>query len=168
MCDAKFYRMSQRKLLVGEVFKPTGWMHVGPRIESLLEAQLPHGKISRSKAVFVSPNPEVSKMGLTYGQGYLHVVKPIGSVEKRDNNFIGELQKRHSTIDAIRAMADPRLQTLTDDQIAQKYGAGEASPEPNWEFLCSGAEVVEVDDALHVVRKPSRLTQTIIDITKKS
>ncbi len=81
--------------------------------------------------------------GLTYDEGYIHAVDPLGDMERRDLVWTGILQMRH--------FKDPRFRRdlrpdLSDEQIADNWWAGAASEKPDWEYVAREAVVLGVDE----------------------
>jgi hypothetical protein len=151
-----FYRMAQEKRDVGFSFKGTGSKYLGEDIETLLEENRPADRLSRSEATFVSASQDVSKMGLPYREGYLHVVEPVGKFEQRDTAWLGELQKRRPVNQTHASLIkDARLGHLSDEEIAEKYNTGEPTAKPEWEYLTSEAIVLKVDEKPRPVRPNS-------------
>lgn len=139
-----FYHMSPKKLELFTVLRPSGKPHLDPAIEKLLESRRPNSSIPRSEAVYLSETVEASRHGLPYDEGYVHLVEPIGEVQRRDNNWIGQLQVRHHVNPRLARLKDKRLNHLSDEEIASKYFAGEASPNPNWEVVAKSAKVMGI------------------------
>jgi hypothetical protein len=135
------YHVSPKKLDLFTVLAPSGTPHLDPAIEALLDSCRPDSSIPRSEAVYLSETPEASRHGLRYDEGYVHLVEPVGDVQRRDNNWIGQLQIRHHTNSRFARFKDKRLNHLSDVEMATKYFAGEASPNPNWEIVARSAQV---------------------------
>jgi hypothetical protein len=154
MCQTKkYYRMSQKKLELGKPVQGTGALHLGAELEKLLEQQRPDECISRTDCVFFSDNEDPKKHGLPYDYGYLHVIEPVGPVQKRDNYWLGQLQTRHHPTLSWRQ--DLSIADLTDKKLADKYWKGEPSNKPNWEMVARSATVMEYASEEPVqVRKP--------------
>lgn len=124
-------------------------------MESILARRKPDDAIDRTNAVYLSETNDPSLFGLTYDQGYIHTVAVKGKVQKRDTNLVGELQKRHHANPLIAKLADQRLAALSDDEVADKYYAGEPSQQPTWEYLAEGGTVEEVADEPVKIRSKS-------------
>ena len=149
-----YLHMSWEKLAVGKILKPKGSAHTA--VDPILEARRPPKSLPRKDSVYLGETEDAAKHGLRYAFGYLHTAEPLGLVERRDSRWVGELQLRHHTNRRIAARARRKLASLSDDDIADKYWAGEASPQPNWEVAAAGAEITGLvyDDPVRV-RPPS-------------
>ena len=127
-----FYHMSRTKLPINTPLKSRGSTHVDPHVEKMLTARKPDPSIARSEGVYLGETEDASRHGLTYDYGYLHTVEPVGDLQRRDSNWVGQLQLRHHRNPKMVQMQDKRLIGISDEQIADRYWAGEASPNPNW------------------------------------
>jgi hypothetical protein len=162
-----FYHMSPKKLELFAVLRPSDKPHLDPAIEKLLECHRPNSSISRSEAVYLSETEEASRHGLPYDEGYVHLVEAIGEVQRRDNYWIGQLQARHHPNPRLARLKDKSLDHLSDEGIASRYFAGEASRKPNWEIVARSAKVKSlVCDHAVQVRKGSlyRLLKKATDL----
>jgi len=154
----EYYHMPPVKLLIGETLRAKAATHLDPKVEGILNTRKPAASFARSDAVYLSETTDVSKHGLTYNFGYLHIVKPVGGVQHRDSRWIGELQLRHHSNCDMRKFCDNSLATLTDEELADKYWAGTASTTPNWETVVESAVVVGlVSDDPIPIRPPEFL-----------
>ena len=97
-------------------------------------------------------------MGVSYDEGYVHKVEPLGKVDKRDLTWIGVIQSRHHRNAQIRKDRCPKL---SDDHLAHNYWRGEASKRPLWEWVAKEAKVIEVDSTLSRVRPNSSLLDMV-------
>ena len=91
-------------------------------------------------------------MGVTFSEGYIHTVEPMGGLEKRDIRWIGVLQRRHHKRDILRKELCP---DLGDDAVAERYWSGTASEDPVWEWVAEKVRVVEVESKVSPVRPGS-------------
>ena len=164
-----FYRMAVDRHPVGYPFKATGRKYLGDEIEALIEAHKPAEFLSRAAATYLSASEDVSRMGLDYDEGYLHVVEPVGLVERRDAAWLGELQRR-LPISAVHAVLpkDERLARFTNDEIAKNYVTGKPTLEPHWEHLASEAIVTAVDETPRRIRTHSPFLDAISKVAKSS
>lgn len=152
---AAYYHMSQQIIPIGAMLRGKGKPIVDPAVEDILETRRPDNLIARPEASFASETDDVSKHGLKYDSGYLHVVKLIGSTQRHDSKWVGELQTRHHPNPMMRKFCAAELAHLSDEEIADKYWAGEPSPSPNWEVAAEAIEVVSQPTAATVVRPDS-------------
>jgi hypothetical protein len=168
MAGPKYYHMSASKLKIGCELKPKGGAHVSEEVEEILARRRPDGSIARSNAVYLSETEKVSQFGLKYDRGYMHTVEPNGVVQKRDTKWVSELQMRHHANARIARLADQKLADFSDEDIADKYYAGEASSNPVWEFLAEGAIVEAVSERPTQIRdKNADLLAKVISADKQ-
>lgn len=158
---SSYFHMSKKKLKVGTKLCARGGPRVDPTVEGIIEGRRKPQQIKRSDAIFVAETKDVSRLGLPFDHGYLLTVEPDGRIERRDANWIGELQRRHKPPRGVKP--DPGLKQLTDETIADKYLAGKMSPSPAPEVLCDSATVVDVVDELSAVRRP-KLADTLKEV----
>lgn len=156
MANTKYYHMSREKLPNGTPLKVKGAFHVEPKVEDILSSRKPDECVPRSESIFLSPTPDVRTQGLTYDEGYLHIVEPSGRIERRDNSWIGELQKRHHANEKIRCLRDSMLSNLTDDDLADNYWRGTASNNPTWEIVAEAAVITDLVSDNPVAVRPSK------------
>ena len=157
MVKKQYYRIAKDRHSKGHVFSGSGLRPLQdrfPKVEDILERCRPKGKEDRGNSVYLKENKDFSKVGVTYGEGYIHTVDPVGEVERRDLVWTGILQKRYIKDERFQKDLRP---DLTDDQVADKWWAGQASETPDWEWVASGATVVEVDDKPVTVKPDSPL-----------
>ena len=138
------YHMSPNKLELFTVLSPPGKPPLNSTIEELLDRHRPNSSIPRSEAVYLSETVEASRHGLPYDEGYVHLVEPIGEVQRRDNYWIGQLQLRYHPNSRLARLKDKTLDHLSDEEIVIRYFAGEASPNPNWEIVARSAKVMSL------------------------
>jgi hypothetical protein len=153
----QYYHIAKNKHTNGHVFKGSGKRPLQdrcPDVEDILERRRPKGKDGRGNSVYLREHKEFSKVGVTYGEGYIHTVDLSGDVERRDLVWTGILQTRY--IKDKRFRNDLR-QDLTDDQVADKWWAGDASETPDWEWVAREATVVDVEEHPTTVKPNSPL-----------
>jgi len=149
--SSKYYRIAMQQMPIGYIFGPTGIFPLGTEareLEECLERNRPACCLQRDGCVYMREDRDFSRMGLSYAEGYVHVVEPIGPVQQRDVTWIGHLQLLLNPSADIRALSEAqrmRRHGLTNDELAQKYWQGSGSPAPHWEHVTSSAKVVEVD-----------------------
>jgi hypothetical protein len=157
MPKKKYYRIAREKNPKGHVFRGSGKRPLQdrfPEVEDILERRRPKGKNDRGNSIYLKEDKDFSKVGATYGQGYVHTVDPIGDVEQRDLVWIGILQKRYFPDERFRKNLQP---DLTDDQVADKWWAGEGRETPNWEWVAQEVTVLDVEDDPVIVKPDSPL-----------
>lgn len=138
--------MAEDKHAKGHVFGGSGKRPLQdrfPDVENILERRRPTGKRDRGHSVYLRGERDFDKVGVNYGKGYIHTVSPVGEAERRDLVWTGILQKRYIKDERFRKKLRP---DLTDDQIADKWWAGEGSETPDWEWVAPQATVVDVQD----------------------
>ena len=136
-----FYHGSEQHLPVGTVLSPRDdyedrW-HNTPFYQ-VLEMYRPAHCLAHRNAVFMCDNQDDidSAGGST---DYLFTVKPLGPVSKHDMNWSSE----------ICSLISEGHEFDSDEvyEAAQSYWAGEAHPDESiWEYLCSSAIVVNVEE----------------------
>jgi len=159
----EYYHISPVQLSIGQVIGGTGKRPLQERhpvIEGILEERRPTDELDRGSSVYLRQHRDFSTVGVTYYQGYIHTVEPIGSIRRRDLVWTGILQERHAR--DMRFRKD-RYPLLTDAEIANLWWAGEASDQPDWEFLVEKASVIEVEST-PVVVKPFSPLLNIFDV----
>ncbi len=140
-----FYRIAETKHTVGQVFKGRGVRPLADRfhqVEEIFERRRPPGKLDRGDCVYVRDKIDFERVGITYSQGFIHTIKPIGDFERRDLRWTGILQMRHIRDERLRKGHAPGL---TDEEIADRWWRGEASNEPDWEWVGKEAQIVAVE-----------------------
>lgn len=135
-----YFHISQDKLAVGTELRSKGVPHLADAIEDVLESLRPEDKLSRSAAVYLLDHADFSKSGVPYEKGYVHLVEPVGAVQKHDAVWIGRIQRRKRFEKFAKTALPPR--DLPDAQLASNYWSGEATPHPEWEYLAASARVV--------------------------
>ena len=138
---ANYFHISQHKLPVGTELSAKGVPHVQEEIETILEKSRPGENLSRADAVYMLDHTDFSKCGVSYRQGYIHVVAPVGTVHKHDSHWIGRMQRRRIYEKHARSASAPR--DLPDKDLAAGYWSGRPSSEPSWEYLAASARVVK-------------------------
>jgi len=141
-----FYRVARTRYEVGHVFKGSNKYPLQdrfPEVETILERNRPKGKANRAESIYLREDEDFSKAGLTYAKGFVHTVETKDNVERRDLVWTGILQKRYFQDERFRRDECPGL---SDDEVAKKWWAGEASQSPDWEWITECATVVAVGD----------------------
>lgn len=157
MAKTEFYRIAERKYAKGHVFRGIGKSPLQdrfPEVETILERRRPKCKCSRADSVYLKDDKDFGRVGVTFREGYIHTVEPNRVNDRRDLGWTGVLQKRYFPEPRFGKMLLP---DLTDDQVADKWWAGEASNAPVWEWVTEEAIVVDVDDNPTFVRLESSL-----------
>lgn len=90
-------------------------------------------------------------MGVPGITGYVHEVRMLGRIEKRDVNWIGFLQRRFRS--ATTEAYENEFHELSNSEIARNYWLGNPSTGPNWEFVAETAVIVNADNL------PSRIPE---------
>lgn len=153
MSPMQYYRVAKDMHPLGHVFEGGGAAPLSERfseVEEILERRRPQEKVHRGASVFFKADKDFEQVGLNYSEGYIHTVAPIDRPERRDLTWTGILQLRSFKDERFRKDLRP---DLTDDEVADKWWAGEMSATPNWEWVAERVIVVSVD------LKPIRLTQ---------
>lgn len=159
----QYYHISPVQLLLGRVIVGTGKRPLEERhpiIEGILEERRPTHELDRGSPVYLRQHKDFSTVGVTYYKGYIHIVEPIGNIRRRDLVWTGILQERHAR--DMRFRRD-RCPLLTDGEIADLWWAGEASDQPDWEFLAERASVIEAESS-PVIVKPFSPLLNIFDV----
>lgn len=152
----KLYHFSKTKIPSGQFLRPTGTHHLPEEIETLLAQTKPKHCIARPECVFVSEEEGCEFHGLPFTEGFLHQVEPVGSIERRDNAWLGVLQLRHSKWPRLKESGEKKYPELSNEQICRNYWNGVASDTPNWEIA---AEKIMVNECLDEV--PRKLKRNI-------
>jgi hypothetical protein len=161
MSSKTYYRIAERKYAKDEIIRGRGKSPLEakePLVEEILEQRRPADCPDRGDSVYMREEREFSTVGVTYDEGYVHEVEPIGEVDKRDLAWIGVIQRRHHKNELLRKNEYP---TLSDTEIADKYWSGEASDKPLWEWVATEAKVIDVDNDLSRVRPNSPLLDSL-------
>lgn len=159
----QFYHISPIQLSIGQMIGGTGKRPLQERhpvTEDILGERRPTEEVDRGNSVYLRQNRDFSTVGVTYYQGYLHIVEPIGTIRRRDLVWTGILQERHARDMRFRKDRCPHL---TDVEIADLWWAGEGSDQPDWEFLVEEASIMEVEST-PVVVKPRSPLLNIFDV----
>lgn len=144
----EFFHRSTKPLDVGTILRPTGLLNNDAEIELVFEDARPPGLLSRFSAVFMTGDVR-SRLNGVHGI-YVYRVVPSGLVEVHDNTWFGEVQKaalkRKHASDLLARYPEWKPEVL--GTFAERYWSGAASSVPNWEYLASSAEVLNlVEDA---------------------
>jgi hypothetical protein len=157
MSTKTYYRIAGKRYAKGDIMKGRGKRPLEdaePLVEDILEKQRPADCPDRGDSVYMREEREFSTVGVTFNEGYVHTVEPVGKVDKRDLAWIGVIQRRHHRNERLRKELCPEL---SDPQVADRYWSGEASNKPLWEWVAKEAKVVDVDSDLSRVRAKSVL-----------
>jgi hypothetical protein len=157
MITKTYYRIAEKKNAIGDLMKGRGvrpLANTESQVEEILEARRPPDCPDRGDSIYMREEREFSTVGVTFDEGYVHKVEPLGKVDKRDLAWIGIIQRRHHKNDLLRKDV---LVGLSDSDIADRYWRGEASSKPLWEWVAKEAKVIDVDDDLSRVRPKSPL-----------
>ena len=137
------YHRSPCILRVGTKLRHTGQNYVvDSDVEAILEKTRPQHCIRRNQSVFGSEVLRCGNHGQTYDDGHHYKVLMIGKVDRRDNGWLGELQRRHHKRLEIRNLANRDLRNLSDEDLANRYWSAEPSGSPNWELVTSRAYIL--------------------------
>lgn len=140
-----YYRIAKKQHPVGHVFSGQGSFPLAdrfPRVEEILEGRRPRTSLSRGDSVYMREVRDFENVGVTFNDGYVHEVVPDADVQRRDLYWIGVLQRRYIEDERFRANLEP---LLSDNEVADRYWSGAASPKTNWEWVARRATVIEVD-----------------------
>ena len=144
MTKNELFHMSKTRLPIGTILECRGFPFVEIKVEEILSNVRPNNCIGRESSIFMSASRDACKKGLIFDEGYLHVVEPIGRVEKRDINWIKELQLRHHRNSIFHKKVDPALKNISDEEIANRYWQGISSAVAEWEYVSAAARVIEL------------------------
>jgi hypothetical protein len=163
--------MMREKKELGERIEARGGFHVDPKVEQFVESRQKPNQLDRSKAVyFRDDDKDFSSLGLPYDEGFVHVVEPIGTVERRDVSWLGELQKRmHNNPMVQNAGAENRREFagLSNEELADNYLSGVLSNSPVLEYLAEAVTVVApLPDKAVSTLKPGSLAAVAAEIMK--
>jgi hypothetical protein len=140
----EFFHRSTKPLDVGTILRPRGLLNNNDEIETVFEDARPPGLLSRLTAVFMTGDVRSRLNGVN--GSYVYRVMPTGLVEVHDNVWYGEVQKadlkRKHKSNLIAGYPEWRPDVLA--AFAERYWTGAASTAPNWEYLASSAEVLEL------------------------
>jgi hypothetical protein len=161
MSSKTYYRIAKKKYAKNEIMRGRGRRPLGdkePLVEQILARRRPADCPDRGDSVYMRVEREFSTVGVTYDEGYVHEVEPIGKVDKRDLAWIGAIQMRYHKNQRLRKNEYPEL---SDDEIADRYWSGEASDKPLWEWVAKKAKVINVDSDRSRVRPNSPLLDSL-------
>ncbi|MDK1378189.1 MULTISPECIES: hypothetical protein [unclassified Sinorhizobium] len=155
-----YNRIAREVHPVGHIFRGYGVLPLAAyaEVEDALARNRPAASPPRSDCVYMKEDLDFSSVGVDYEEGYVHTVEPQGDVERRDIYWIGVLVKRYAKSAQMRKDIEPHL---SDDEVAQRYWGGTASPSPTWEFIATEATVVGVNSTLVPVRPGSVLERAL-------
>lgn len=148
--EETYFHMSVSALPEGTKLESRGFPFVAKEVEHILESVRPKTCLPREASVFVTLNEDACTNGVTYDEGYLHTVRPIGPVHRRDLKWLRQLQLRHyrdthdlGIVDRakVNVLLGKKYTALSHEEIARRYWAGEGSDNPDWEFVVASAEV---------------------------
>ena len=157
MSTKTYYRIAEKKCAKDDLMKGRGERPLAdkePMVEGILESRRPPECPDRGDSVYMREEREFSTVGVTFDEGYVHKVEPIGKVDKRDLAWIGVLQRRHHRDERLRKN---NYSPLSDNNVADNYWSGEASDKPSWEWVAKEAKVIDVDGGSSRVRTKSPL-----------
>lgn len=140
----QFFHRSNQPLTIGYVLRGRGLPKNPQQLEDAFEAARPPAMVSRRRAVFMHDAPEGGLHGVD-GQ-YVYRVEPGSPVLRLDNRWFGYLQQallkqKYPCREVIKNYPDWTADFVS--KCVNAYWAGMASAEPNWEYLTSGATVLE-------------------------
>jgi hypothetical protein len=155
----KYYHASPVRIGDGQIITPSGDFPLGNccKVEKILNAAKPEGCLSRKDSVYASTESDFTNMnhGLRSKMGFVHIVEFHEPPCQRDNQWVGELQKRcKATCGTDTAAPCHEHKNLCDQQLAQKYWSGEFTDSPNVEFVGESAQVVGATS-----KQPQQITQ---------
>jgi hypothetical protein len=156
-----YYRIAMKKCAPDDIMKGRGKRPLEdtePLVEELLERHRRPSCPDRGDSVYMREEREFSTLGVTFNEGYVHTVEPIGKVDRRDLAWIGVIQCRYHRNERLRKELCPEL---SDAQVADKYWSGEASNKPSWEWVAKEVRVVDVDNNKSRVRPNSTFLDTL-------
>ena len=159
--DKTYYRIAVTRYDLGHIFRGTGVRPLEerfPAVEEILERRRPEMMPSRGDSIYVREEIDFERVGVTFSEGYVHTVVGTGFA-RRDLRWTGILQFRHIQDVRFRKVIRPEM---SDDQVADAWWAGDASDEPDWEWVGRVAEVVAVD-ADPIVVRPNNGLLTMFD-----
>jgi hypothetical protein len=143
-----YYCMMQTKQPVGFKLQKKGGPHIAPDVEAILARHRKDGQIDRAEAVYFAETPEFSALGITYDEGFIHIVEPVGETQRRDQAWLGELQLRHhKNHELIRRLSAPvrvrrkEFDGVSDQVLCENYFSGVLSSNPVIEVVATGATV---------------------------
>lgn len=154
MTSTKFYRIAGKKHDVGDTMMGRGTAPLQdrfPMVEEILERRRPADCPPRADCIYMRDARDFRTVGVTYKEGYVHEVEPVGKVDQRDIAWIGSLQWRYFPTEKMRKDEHP---PLSDDELADRYWGGVASEKPTWEWVSKEGTVKAVDDVVSPVSPP--------------
>ncbi len=155
-----YNRLAREVHPVGHIFTGNGKLPLAryAEVEDALARNRPVASPPRSDCVYMKEDLDFSSVGVDYEEGYVHKVEPKGDVERRDIYWVGVLVKRYAKSRMMRKEIEPHL---SDDDVAQRYWGGTASPSPTWEFIAKEATVVGVNTTIVSVRPGGDLERAL-------
>lgn len=121
-------------------------------VEAILESRRPSQCLPRSESVNMREDRDFSLMGIDFDAGYVHQLEPLGTIEARDVEWIGALQRRYPK----QGLHLPdKYPGVPDEELADRYWRGELSVSPSIEIAAKEAKVVSVEVQLSPVRPSS-------------
>ena len=160
-----YYRIAERKYTKDKIMKGRGDRPLAnnfPAVEAILESRRPSESLDRGDSVYMREDRDFNSVGVTFDEGYIHQIEPLGKVDKRDLTWIGVLQRRNHKDTWLRKNSYP---LLSDVDVADNYWSGKASDNPSWEWITKEARVLEVDSGSSRVRpNPTPFLDSFSDI----
>jgi hypothetical protein len=143
-----YYRMMKEKHAIGCKLQPSG-PHIDPDVEAILAKHRKGDRIDRATAVYLAEKPEFSALGISYDVGFIHIVEPIGEIQRRDQAWLGELQWRHEKRGHLKQFSEKPLigarrkefERMSDEGLCESYFSGAMSRNPAIEIVVIGGTV---------------------------
>lgn len=140
----EYFHRSTEPLDVGAILRPRGLLNNDLEIERMFEDARPARLLSRFNAVFMTADVR-SRLNGVHGN-HIYRVAPAGLIGMHDNVWYGEVQKaglkRKHNSPLLAGYPEWKPDVLA--AFVQRYWSGEPSTAPNWEYLASSAEVLNL------------------------
>lgn len=151
-----YFRFEDRSREVGEIIErdpdlPAPLSERYPGIERILDQYRPDGSLSRRECVYSLEHGDHAKAGIQTTRRFIHTLRLIGPVERRDMIWIGALQAKHPNTygsEIATRLMHQRLKSrypdaaLPDEELARRYWSGAPSASPKFEFVARSAQVL--------------------------
>jgi hypothetical protein len=167
MGDKTYNRIEEARRVVDDIIARCGPPPLErdyATVECILERRRPDKCLPRSESVNMREDRDFSMMGIdAFDSGYIHQLKPLGTVEERDVKWIGALQVRHPKPN-IRINCPDKYEGVSDNDLADWYWCGKLSDIPSVEYVTEKARVVSVDEHPSPVH-PSKLDEALKQVS---
>lgn len=145
---AFYYHVSREMLSIGTRLYSGGSPMIKDQVSMKLEeARPPVGHWPRHKSIYMVAEPIFTRLGVTYDEGFVHIIAAANVYGPYDIFWIGVLQYRLDDSLSARVRNGLRhrynkFDDLSVAQLALNYWSGIPSDDCRWEYATDAAEVL--------------------------